>query len=141
VNRGGGITYHGLGQLVVYPIIAIKGKERNLNRLLSFFEELTIQLCLQYDVKAFAVDGKRGVWTKSGKLASIGIGIKKWILFHGISININCDLSYFDMINPCGIAGCKMVNLSQLTRKDVNMPEIKNFFIDRMEEFWRVFWT
>ncbi len=103
VNRGGDITYHGPGQLVCYPIIDLKGHTKDIHKYLRTLEQIIIDVLLEFDIEARRIEGLTGVFVKHSKIASIGVGIKRWVTFHGLSLNINTDLSYFDFIVPCGL--------------------------------------
>jgi len=103
VNRGGDITYHGPGQLVCYPIIDLKDHTKDVHKYLRTLEQIIIELLSEFDINAKRIEGLTGVFVKRSKIASIGVGIKRWVTFHGLSININTDLSYFDLIVPCGL--------------------------------------
>ena len=103
VNRGGDITYHGPGQLVCYPIIDLKGHTKDIHKYLRTLEQIIIDVLLEFEIEARRIDGLTGVFVKNSKIASIGVGIKRWVTFHGLSLNINTDLSYFDFIVPCGL--------------------------------------
>ena len=103
VNRGGDITYHGPGQLVCYPIIDLKDHTKDVHKYLRTLEQIIIDVLLEFDIEAGRIEGLTGVFVKHSKIASIGVGIKRWVTFHGLSLNINTDLSYFDFIVPCGL--------------------------------------
>ena len=103
VNRGGDITYHGPGQLVCYPIIDLKNHTKDVHKYLRTLEQIIIDVLLEFDIEGRRIEGITGVFVKNSKIASIGVGIKRWVTFHGLSLNINTDLSYFDFIVPCGL--------------------------------------
>ena len=103
VNRGGDITYHGPGQLVCYPIIDLKNHTKDVHKYLRTLEQIIIDVLLEFEIEARRIEGLTGVFVKHSKIASIGVGIKRWVTFHGLSLNINTDLSYFDFIVPCGL--------------------------------------
>ena len=103
VNRGGDITYHGPGQLVCYPIIDLKDHTKDVHKYLRTLEQIIIDVLLEFEIEARRIEGLTGVFVKHSKIASIGVGIKRWVTFHGLSLNINTDLSYFDFIVPCGL--------------------------------------
>jgi len=103
VNRGGDITYHGPGQLVCYPIIDLKNHTKDVHKYLRTLEQIIIDVLLEFDIEGRRIEGITGVFVKNSKIASIGVGIKRWVTFHGLSLNINTDLSYFDLIVPCGL--------------------------------------
>jgi len=101
VERGGKATFHGPGQLVAYPIIALLKKD--VHRYLRDLEETLIRLLARLGVEGRRKRGYTGVWVGEKKIASIGIGVKRWVSFHGLALNVNTDLSYFSLIFPCGL--------------------------------------
>ncbi len=103
VNRGGDITYHGPGQIVCYPIIDLNDHFKDVHKYLRTLEQIIIDLLIEYDIEARRIEGLTGVFVKRSKIASIGVGIKRWVTFHGLSLNLNTDLSYFELIVPCGL--------------------------------------
>lgn len=125
INRGGDITYHGPGQLVGYPLLDLNRRSKDLHRFLRDLEECLIRVAADYGVSAYRKEGLTGAWTDSGKLASIGIGVRQWVTMHGFALNVLTDLRYFQLINPCGMPGCPMVSLSQLSSSEVKMTEVK----------------
>jgi lipoate-protein ligase B len=114
VDRGGDITFHGPGQLVLYPIIDLKARGRDLHRYLRDLESVVISFLNTYGIIAERVKGKTGVWVGNKKIGSIGIGTSNWVTYHGASINIDVDLTYFSMINPCGLKDVTMTSLSEV---------------------------
>ena len=112
VNRGGDVTYHGPGQLVGYPILDLDRRGRDLHRYLRFLEEFLLQLTSTLGIEAFTVPGRTGVWTGQGKLAAIGVGVRRWVSMHGFCLNVSDDTSPFDRINPCGMPRCRITSLS-----------------------------
>lgn len=113
-NRGGDITYHAPGQLVGYPLLNLARRGRDLRQYLRFLEEVLIAAAADAGCPGFRREGKTGVWTEQGKLASIGAGARRWVTMHGFALNVSLDLSGFSRIHPCGIVGCSMVSLSRL---------------------------
>ena len=112
INRGGQATYHGPGQLVGYPIVDLNRLGRDIHLYISLLENALIAACAEHGVQASRRDGLTGVWAGPRKLASIGVGIKKWIAMHGIAINIEPrSLPPFQSITPCGIEGVRMTCL------------------------------
>lgn len=116
INRGGDVTYHGPGQLVGYPIVDLGRRGRDLHRYLRFLEELLIRTAAPFGVKAGRVAGRTGVWSGApptlAKLASIGVGVRRWVTMHGFALNVTADPAPFRRINPCGIAACPVTSLS-----------------------------
>jgi lipoyl(octanoyl) transferase len=125
INRGGDVTYHGPGQLIGYPIIDLGMRGRDLHRYLRFLEELIIRIAADFRVQGVSVSGRTGVWTGKGKLASIGVGVRRWITMHGFALNVSTDLERFSAINPCGIADCPVTSLEDLCGISVPMEEVK----------------
>lgn len=103
IDRGGEVTLHCPGQIVLYPILNLNNYKRNLKFYFNKLEQVAIDFFGEFDILACRRLGQRGVWVGVKKIASIGIGVKKWISFHGMSINVNPDLTLFSMIRPCGL--------------------------------------
>ena len=112
INRGGDVTWHGPGQLVGYPIVNLGRRRRDLHRYLRFIEELLIAVAADFRVEAWRIPGRTGVWTEQGKLASIGVGVCRWVTMHGFAFNVAPDLAPFARINPCGMEGCPVTSLA-----------------------------
>ena len=110
-NRGGQATYHGPGQLVGYPMLDLGLFGRDLHAYLRFLEEVLITLLSRHGIPGARVEGKTGVWVSGRKIASLGVGVRKWISMHGFAINICGDLSPFQHITPCGLPGVEMTSL------------------------------
>jgi lipoate-protein ligase B len=119
VERGGDVTYHGPGQLVFYPILDLKGYGYRLIRYVDQLEEVILRT-----LKDFGMEGKkdplnRGVWVNGEKIASLGVTIKRWVSFHGLAVNYETDLNYFDLIHPCGLVGRKMTSMEKILGEKV----------------------
>lgn len=113
-GRGGDVTYHGPGQLVAYPILDLKPDRQDLHRYLRDLETVLIGVAASYGIEAMRSQAGTGVWTETGKLAAIGIRVSSgWITSHGIALNVRSDLSYFETIVPCGIAGRGVTSLAR----------------------------
>ncbi len=125
INRGGDITYHGPGQLVGYPLLDLRRRRRDLHRFLRDLERCLIRTAAEFGVEAFRREGLTGVWTREGKLASIGVGVRNWITMHGFALNVSTDLRYFGLINPCGIESCPVVSLETVGGGTVSMIQVK----------------
>lgn len=111
IERGGDVTYHGPGQLVGYPIIDLSEHRRDLHWYLRQLEEVLIRALAVFGLEAGRVPGLTGVWLDDRKIASIGVHVTRWVTFHGFALNVSTDLSYFDLIVPCGIEAVKMTSL------------------------------
>ncbi len=112
VSRGGDVTWHGPGQLVGYPIMHLDRIGRDLHRYLRLLEECLIRTLLAFGVRGERQEGKTGVWVGRRKIASIGIGVRRWIAWHGFALNVDPDLGAFDAIVPCGLQGVTMTSLA-----------------------------
>lgn len=137
VNRGGDVTYHCPGQLVGYPIINLARRGRDLHRYLRFLEDLIIGIASQTGVPARRIPGKTGVWTgpehAPAKLASIGVGVRRWVTMHGFALNVTSDLSPFNRINPCGIVACSITSLLRESTGALSVDSIKKQVGDRFK--------
>ncbi len=122
INRGGQATYHGPGQLVGYPILDLNPRGKDLHDHLRKLEDALIRACQHYGVNAGRRDGLTGVWVENRKLASIGVGVRKWISMHGFAINITQEsLPPFSAITPCGIGGVAMSCLENEAGREISV--------------------
>ncbi len=114
-DRGGNITFHGPGQLVGYPIVGLRDGERDLHAYLRRVEEVLLRASAAFGVETARVRGRTGTWLTDGsrKLAAIGVKVRKWTTLHGFAINVATDLSFFDLIVPCGIADAGVTSLAR----------------------------
>jgi len=116
INRGGDITYHGPGQLVVYPILDLDQFFTDIHKYMRFLEEAVILTLAEYGIKGHRIEGLTGVWIdleKPRKIAAFGVKSSRWVTMHGIGFNVNTDLSYFDQIIPCGISDKQVTSMQQ----------------------------
>lgn len=113
-DRGGKITYHGLGQLIIYVLLDLKRNHLNIRTLVSMLENTVIQLLAEYGISASAKADAPGVYVQEAKIASLGLRIKKNGCYHGLSLNVNMDLTPFEAIDPCGYAGLKVTQMKDL---------------------------
>ena len=133
-NRGGKITYHGPGQLICYFVIDLKKRKKDIRKFVSLIEKTIIDTLGFYNIKSFADKKNIGIWyndnLKIKKIAAIGIRVRKWIAYHGFSININNDLQKYKSIIPCGIKDKGVTNLIEIrdrNYKDLENKLVKNF--------------
>lgn len=129
-NRGGQATYHGPGQLVGYPILDLRERNRDLHAHLRGIEEALILTCRDFGIPAGRREGLTGVWVENRKLASIGVGVRKWISMHGFAINITPEsLLPFFAITPCGIDGVVMSCVATEAKRSVTVEEFTSAFV------------
>lgn len=136
INRGGDITYHGPGQLVVYPLLDLRKRGLDLGRYLRDLEGCVINAVGRFGVDGYRRSGLTGVWTDQGKLASIGVGVRRWISMHGLALNVSTDLSYFESINPCGMAECPVTSLENLLDRTVPIKAVKKVMKDEIRRIF-----
>ena len=136
IDRGGDITYHGPGQVVGYPILDLKNYKKDIHWYLRSLESMLINFLDKCSIKGERKNNFTGVWVEGKKIASLGLGVSKWVTYHGFSLNISTELEYFEMINPCGITGSKMTSLSRVLNKPVSIPDIKDILIRSFEEIF-----
>jgi lipoyl(octanoyl) transferase len=124
-NRGGQATYHGPGQLVGYPILDLRPRERDLHRYLRTLEGVLIDLLLEFEIDGERIAGKTGVWVADRKIASIGVGVRKWVTMHGFALNVESDLSGFMSIIPCGLSGVTMTSISAESGREISIEIVR----------------
>jgi lipoyl(octanoyl) transferase len=125
-NRGGQATYHGPGQLVGYPILDLRARGRDLHCYLRKLEDLLIDLLKEFGIKGDKVEGKTGVWVQDRKIASIGVGVRKWVTMHGFALNVASDLSGFQSIIPCGLSGVRMTSISTESGNEFSLETVRD---------------
>ena len=133
-GRGGDVTYHGPGQMVGYPIINLKPDRCDVHRYVRDIEEMLIRSIADFGITGARISGFTGVWVGNEKVAAIGVRIARWITSHGFALNVNTDLSYFQMIVPCGITGKGVTSLSRLLGRSVDMQEVTGVITRRFAE-------
>ncbi len=128
VERGGDVTYHGPGQIVIYPILNLKEYGYRLIRYVSQLEEVALSVLKDFGIAGRRDPLNRGVWVGADKIASVGVAIKRWVSFHGLSLNYETDLKYFELINPCGLEGKKMTSMAKLLGTEIS----RSHLVDRI---------
>ena len=136
VTRGGDVTYHGPGQLVGYPILDLRPDRCDVHRYVRDLETVIMRTVLMFGVRSSRIPGLTGVWVGDDKLAAIGVRLSRWVTSHGFSLNVSTDLTYFDLIRPCGIDGKGVTSLSRVTGSLVLCESVENVLI---KEFGSVF--
>lgn len=138
INRGGDITYHGPGQLVVYPIFDLENFFTDIHKYLRFLEEAVILTIQEYGIKAGRVSGLTGVWIegensiKARKICAMGVKCSRWITMHGIGFNVNAELDYFKNIIPCGIDDKAVTSMETELGKKIDMVDLKKKLLDNL---------
>ena len=135
-DRGGDITFHGPGQLVGYPILALRAGERDVRDYMRNLEESLIRLLHTYGIKGSRASGYTGVWTEYGKIAAMGVHISRWITRHGFALNVNTNLSFFELIVPCGISGRGVTSMQKLLAREFDLLDVAEKFA---QEFGGIF--
>jgi lipoate-protein ligase B len=134
INRGGKVTYHGIGQIVGYPIISLSPDREDVHRYVRDLEEILIRSMADFGIEAFRIEGLTGVHTSEGKVAAIGVHIKRWVTTHGFALNVNTDLSYYNWIIAC--EGEPVTSMERLLGETVDLAKVEDRII---ENFRNVF--
>lgn len=124
-GRGGDVTYHGPGQLVAYPIVRIEQHSAGVRDYVRRLEEAVIRAAAAYGIAARRIERMTGVWTEAGKVAAIGVAIRRGVSLHGLALNVNNDLSGFDLIVPCGLHGRPVTSLARLLGRPITVAEVQ----------------
>ena len=141
INRGGDITYHGPGQLVVYPILDLEQFFTDIHKYMRFLEQAVINTLLKFDIESSRIDGMTGVWLDSDKpsarkISAMGVKSSRWVTMHGIGFNVNTDLDFFSHIVPCGIADKAVTSMQKELGEKVDIKEVEMLIL---EEFKSLF--
>ena len=126
-NRGGKVTYHGLGQIVGYPIISLSPDREDVHKYVRDLEEVLIRTMSDLGIEAFRIEGLTGVHTAEGKVAAIGVHIKRWVTTHGFALNVNTDLSYYNWIIAC--EGEPVASIDKILGREIDMNEVEKLLI------------
>lgn len=137
IDRGGDITYHGPGQQVCYPILCLEDFKLGLKGYLHQLEEAVIRTCSHYGIKSGRVDGATGVWIDIGtprerKICAMGVRSSHFVTMHGLALNVNTDLGYFDYINPCGFTNKGVTSIEKETGVQVSMDEVRQILTEEL---------
>ena len=128
-SRGGKITYHGPGQIICYFVLNLNNRKKDIRKLVSILETTIIQTLKEFKIESFNDKKNIGIWVKNKnelqKVAAIGVKVKKWIAYHGFSINVDNDLEYYKKIKPCGLECNKIINLNVIKKNNYNNLKIK----------------
>jgi lipoyl(octanoyl) transferase len=133
-NRGGKVTYHGIGQIIGYPIISLSPDREDVHKYVRDLEEVLIRTLADFEIEAFRLEGLTGVHTKDGKVAAIGVHIKRWVTTHGFALNVNTDLSFFDLIIAC--EGEPVTSMEKILGREIELATVEDKIV---ANFARVF--
>lgn len=141
INRGGDITYHGPGQIVGYPILDLDNFFTDIHKYLRYLEEAVILTLADYGIESTRSDGETGVWLdvggeKARKICALGVRSSRWVTMHGFAFNVNCDLSYFGNIIPCGIVDKSVTSMQKELSKEVDMQEVQHKLKDHLKKLF-----
>ena len=136
VERGGDVTYHGPGQLVMYPILDLRGYGRDLRRYVACLEEVMLRTAARFGVEAHRRPGLPGAWQGMKKLGSVGVHVRSWITMHGLALNVDLQPNLFSLIVPCGLHGVEAASLAELAGRPIPLEEARQV---ALEEFAHVF--
>lgn len=125
IGRGGDVTYHGPGQLVGYPIVDLRPDRKDVRRFVTNLEEVMIRVCAHYGLRAGRVEGLNGTWIEDRKVGAVGVRIRQWVTMHGFALNVNTELSAFDVIVPCGIQDKAVTSLQGELGRELPMQEVQ----------------
>lgn len=145
VNRGGSVTYHGPGQLVVYPILRLADHVRGVRAYVEQLEEAVIQCLQQSGIAGHRKEKAPGVWVtdpqESKKIASIGIRVDRGVTMHGVALNVDMDLSPFRWITPCGLQGCHATSMAEVVGRPVSLMTVTQSLLDQLQLILALTWT
>lgn len=142
INRGGDITYHGPGQLVVYPILDLDHFFTDIHKYLRLLEETVILTLKEFGIVGERSKGETGVWLepdapgKARKICAMGVKCSRWVTMHGLALNVNSDLNYFNNIIPCGITDKAVTSIQKELNHSVDMKEVKKFLLNHFESLF-----
>ena len=131
-DRGGQITYHAPGQLIIYCLIDIKRLGIGIKKMVSMIEQSLIEFLSSYDITAHTLKGAPGVYVNDSKIAALGLKVKNGRTYHGLSLNIDMDLSPYSLINPCGFSDLKITQMRNLTKNILNISNIRHELSDHL---------
>jgi lipoyl(octanoyl) transferase len=144
INRGGDITFHGPGQLVVYPILDLEQFYTDIKKYMRMLEEVVIRLLATYGLKGERLDGATGVWlepednSRARKICAMGVRSSRWVTMHGLAINVNTDLSYFNKIIPCGIPDKAVTSMQMELGVTPALKEVEDAFLQHFRAVFEV---
>lgn len=136
INRGGKVTYHGIGQLVGYPIVNLSPDREDVHKYVRDIEEVLIRAMADFGIEAFRIEGLTGVHTVDGKVAAIGVHLKRWVTTHGFALNVNTDLSYYNWIIAC--EGEPVTSMDKLLGREIDMSEVEDRIVANFKDVFGI---
>jgi len=130
ISRGGGVTFHGPGQMVAYPVVTLPCTGRDVHRYVRRLEDVAIAVCAAFGIAASRRDDITGVWVGQGKIASIGVGVRRWTTYHGIALNVSTDLRFFEAIVPCRMPEVRMTSMAKELAVTPAIADVQAVFVD-----------
>ncbi|MEQ8172539.1 MAG: lipoyl(octanoyl) transferase LipB [Candidatus Eremiobacterota bacterium] len=138
IERGGDVTYHGPGQLVGYPIIKLTDYKLKVREFIERLEEVLIVTLKNYNITGTRNEINHGVWIGNNKIASIGIGIRRWITFHGFALNVNTHIEDFNMIKACGLDNTGVVSMEKIAGKEFSLSEVSGIICHNFSKIFNI---
>ncbi len=135
-NRGGKVTYHGIGQIVGYPVVSLSPDREDVHRYVRDIEEVLIRTLADFDIEGYRIEGLTGVHTKEGKVAAIGVHIKRWVTTHGFALNVATDLSYYNWIISC--EGEPVTTMQNILGTDLELADVEEKIIGNFADVFGV---
>jgi lipoate-protein ligase B len=129
-DRGGKVTYHGIGQIIGYPIISLSPEREDVHRYVRDLEEVLMRTLDEFGIESFRIEGLTGVHTREGKIAAIGVHLKRWVTTHGFALNVNTDLSYFNWIIAC--EGEPVASMDRILGREIDLAEVEEIIIKKV---------
>ena len=137
-DRGGGVTYHGPGQLTGYLIFDLKTKGKDIHQFVRNLEEVIIRTLDAFSIPAYVDPQYPGVWVGRDKICALGLRVTRWVTKHGFALNVNTDLRYFNFIIPCGITGRRVTSMSQLLGHDIALEDVTSCILEQCAEVFSI---
>ena len=138
IERGGDVTYHGRGQLVGYPIIKLTDYKLKVRDFIEKLEEILIVTLKNYNIRGTRNEINHGVWIGNNKIASIGIGIKRWVTFHGFALNVNTHIEEFNMIKACGLDNTGIISMEKIAGKEFSLSEVSGIICHNFSKIFNI---
>ena len=140
VERGGDVTYHGPGQLVVYPIVHLTQRELSIRGFVDLLEETLILVLADFGIKAGREPQHRGVWVEDLKVAALGVAVRRWVSFHGFALNVSPNMDHFCHINPCELGHDQVTSMAHLLGRTPSLEEVGDTVMRKFAELFPAQW-